>query len=1299
MIVRKLWKVLLYSLAGFALLLAVLLLAIKLALDRVPAYKEELKAWVHTQTGLHIAFSSVRPSLRWYGPELYFADLELRSKDDRRVLARAAGGRIGADVWQLIRSGKLFAARVELIGPDLSITRLGPRSFAIGSELELKARGASAEAFTLDDLPAGTLAIRAGKLTVLNWNAALPQMLLGEVDLVVHRGADSLALQFDARLPQDLGGVLSLTGSASGLADAESLDWRADARARDIAFSGWRLLLPDILHNLSAGKGAFELSASGRGANLLRADLSVDAAGVVSQLNDGAAAKFDRIGGVFTLTHVEDRWRLQGRQVRALRAGRKDPESQFGIDWRAGESGLLELGASASYLRADSLLPLAGLLPQKDIRDRLVEIAPTGEWFDAKLQLRRATPADPWAMRVNARFNDVGFAPVGHTPGVRGLTGSVSGSESGGHVQIDSSTLLLNWPWQWPQPVVLDTLVGKIFWKRDAGELLIATPALDARNPDVALHAQLALHLPTNGDPPRLVLVSELRDGNVANTKFYLPRAVIGPQALKWLDRAFVAGRLSTAKVILQGPLRQFPFRDGSGLFLARAAIDGMVLDYADGWPLIEEMRGEAVFRNESLTVEIGGAKTNGLPIAGGEAKFADFKTGELDIHATAAGDAAGAIAYLTASPVNAMADNAFTGVEASGELQTKIELFLPFKDFEHRKILVDSHLNGVTVHRQGLPLTGSELVGDLDIDGGHVARADIRGRLLGGAVRVQGRAPRKRPLTRTQLDIRGNFTGDAAQAALGLPANHTLKGLGDWHATLVMANAPARERTLRVSSSLAGLESRLPEPLAKPYGRPLPLTLEIEWPPEAGMQVSVGLGGVVRSAFVLAPGVYGEHIARAALTFGGAAPAFSDDQIVNIAGRVEHLNMDDWLALLTGDKSGKPLSYYLKSAHLDAGEVDYLGLSFRTVALDLADVSEHWRLAVDGPSIAGTVVWPAAADSGEAWDLAFTRLRVDDQDAPAGRTPAGPPAAPAADDPDGGAAPAAAPAAAFTLSVSPRSVPALKFHADDLSWGDRHLGKVDAVVAKLADGVTLDHLTVTSPSFGISAQGDWRGADAGTGHLTGSLTSTDVKTTLTQLGYAEVITARAGKLDFDLKWTGAPSADAFRDASGHVGISLDRGQVLGIKPGAGRVLGLASIAELPRRLTLDFSDLTDKGLAFDTVRGDFKMRGGNAETDNVLLKGPAAEIGLIGRVGLKNKDYDQIAVVTGSVGNSLPIAAALAGGPVIGGAVLLFSQVFKQPLRGLARGYYRITGAWDNPTVERIKSADAAKATAEGQK
>ena len=105
-------------------------------------------------------------------------------------------------------------------------------------------------------------------------------------------------------------------------------------------------------------------------------------------------------------------------------------------------------------------------------------------------------------------------------------------------------------------------------------------------------------------------------------------------------------------------------------------------------------------------------------------------------------------------------------------------------------------------------------------------------------------------------------------------------------------------------------------------------------------------------------------------------------------------------------------------------------------------------------------------------------------------------------------------------------------------------------------------------------------------------------------------------------------------------------------------------------------------------MQGDFELRDGNAFTSNLLLRGPAAEIGIAGRTGLATRDYDQTAVVTGNLGASLPVAGALAGGPAVGAALLLFSQVFKEPLKGITRGYYRITGPWDNPTVERVDAA-----------
>jgi uncharacterized protein YhdP len=453
-----------------------------------------------------------------------------------------------------------------------------------------------------------------------------------------------------------------------------------------------------------------------------------------------------------------------------------------------------------------------------------------------------------------------------------------------------------------------------------------------------------------------------------------------------------------------------------------------------------------------------------------------------------------------------------------------------------------------------------------------------------------------------------------------------------------------------------------------------MPSWLEVQWPAGGAPEGRLALGSVLSGSYALQSDADGLRLARVALNFGTGESNSSDAQIVNVGGSVARLDLAGWLRLGAPDKNARPLSYYLRSARFDVAELDYLGLAFRDVSLDLAASAGSLRVAVGGPNVAGTITVPAA-DSPQPLALQFQRLHFD--------VPS-----------DIERADSAGTAGEYA-HVDPHAIPAIEFHAADMASGERRFGDVQATLVKLNDGISLQQLTVAGNSFNVTAKGEWRGKGAGMGRIEGALTSSDVQETLKQLGYVPVIEAKTGRMDFDLSWAGAPSGENMSEATGRLQMALDKGQIIGLKPGAGRVLGLTSVAALRRRLALDFSDLTDKGLAFDTIHGDFDLRGGSAYTENVLVKGPAAEIGLIGRVGLKNKDYDQTAVVTGNVSSSLPLAA-FAGGPVVGAAVLLFTQVFKQPLKGLARGYYRITGSWDNPIVERIKSAEAAAATAE---
>src|SRR5260370_36203237 len=102
MSVRKAGKILLYCVAGLLGLLLLLMLAVKVALDRAPAYQAEIQQWLHAQTGYHITFAGVSPSFRWYGPELHFERLDLRANDDARALAGAAARRLAPEICQLV---------------------------------------------------------------------------------------------------------------------------------------------------------------------------------------------------------------------------------------------------------------------------------------------------------------------------------------------------------------------------------------------------------------------------------------------------------------------------------------------------------------------------------------------------------------------------------------------------------------------------------------------------------------------------------------------------------------------------------------------------------------------------------------------------------------------------------------------------------------------------------------------------------------------------------------------------------------------------------------------------------------------------------------------------------------------------------------------------------------------------------------------------------------------------------------------------------------------------------------------
>jgi len=165
----------------------------------------------------------------------------------------------------------------------------------------------------------------------------------------------------------------------------------------------------------------------------------------------------------------------------------------------------------------------------------------------------------------------------------------------------------------------------------------------------------------------------------------------------------------------------------------------------------------------------------------------------------------------------------------------------------------------------------------------------------------------------------------------------------------------------------------------------------------------------------------------------------------------------------------------------------------------------------------------------------------------------------------------------------------------------------------------------------------------------------------------------------------------SFEKLNGNLSLDIRDGQLLDVSPGAGRVFGLLSLQTLPRRLTLDFSDVFKKGFSFDRIKGSFLMEAGNAYTTNLYLDGPAARIDISGRTGFAVKDYDQLVTVTPHLTASLSLAGALVGGPVAGGVLYAIDKLFKSTIDKITEVQYTITGSWDEPKIVKLLKGEKA--------
>lgn len=282
-------------------------------------------------------------------------------------------------------------------------------------------------------------------------------------------------------------------------------------------------------------------------------------------------------------------------------------------------------------------------------------------------------------------------------------------------------------------------------------------------------------------------------------------------------------------------------------------------------------------------------------------------------------------------------------------------------------------------------------------------------------------------------------------------------------------------------------------------------------------------------------------------------------------------------------------------------------------------------------------------------------------------------------------------PASTDNDTIDPASLPPLRIDVDDLRLGDLQLGKAELQTTRMANGLGIERMQMRAPGQQVDVRGDWvgRGGNART-RLDVDVDSGDFGRVLAGIGLGQRINGGEGSLRFSANWPGSPLAFAPGVLDGSLSVQIRDGQLAEVEPGAGRVLGLLSVAELPRRLMLDFRDFFAKGFTFNRIGGNIRIGDGIASSDDMAISGPAADIRIRGRADLRAQTHDQTIEVLPKAGNLLTAVGAIAAGPVGAAVGAVANAVLKRPLGEMTAKTYRVSGPWQDPKVDVIPHAGA---------
>lgn len=867
--------------------------------------------------------------------------------------------------------------------------------------------------------------------------------------------------------------------------------------------------------------------------------------------------------------------------------------------------------------------------------------------------------------RARAAATEVAVSPWEQAPGGGPLDVWVESEDLSGHVEFAARASQLHFPEVFGAPMTLDRARGVIDWAYDGPRSFVSGRDLEVEWNGARVEGGFGLSV---GGERRggFGLQLDFADVDAVDTPLtdWLPVGVLPPALTEWLAEG-AAGRVPEGALRLHVPVAPDEETIDPTLQLDLDVVDGR-LPIAPGWPRLEGIRGRLSMVDETLTARVDAADSLGVEASAGTVTLEEERLavrGDL----AAGGDALRR--YLLALPVEGM--EAVAPWRAEGRATGRLDLALDLDAPEALTLDIETEAAFARLVHEPLGLAFEGVEGPLawrqrGEQGGLEGR--VSARLLGGPVVADI------DTLAGGLDLSGTAEASALAAWSGVAGlDAVMEGRLPWQGRLAIGEARA---ALRLDSRLRGLAIDLPAPLGKSREAARPLRLDVDLA-EGRLDGRLGdrLGLRWRASAGAGPG-------RGQAWLGHLTPP-------DWAGR-PGWTLDAYLPRLAVAPWGRALSPLLAGAEPAAAgapsalaalrlETDCLQLDERclgSLVVEGSSAADGWRLAVDGSLAGGRLSYrPAQA---APLDIALDRLSLDALVSPAA---------------DGGQLleELALPIEAAPLPSGLSALPDGRLRIADMAWRGARLGPFDGRWRATSDRLVIDPLSLALGEIEARGQLIWEASGAGDS-LTRArldLSGGDLGSALAALDQPVAVESAETRVESQLAWPGAPWQFALPRSQGSLEVTMRDGRFVNLESPSARVVGLLNVDNLLRRLRLDFSDVTGRGTAFDRVSGAATLYGGVLETRGpVEIEGPATHFTLDGSVDLARRELDQRLSVTVPVSNNLPLAAVLAGAPMVGGALFIADKLFGDAIDRVTRIHYRVQGPWTSPRIA-LESAE----------